>query len=141
MLLRNLDIKKGKCNGTRLIVKHLHGHIIEAEILTGTHKGEYVFIPRIKLAPSDVSLPFTLERTQFPIRLSYCMTINKAQGQTFDKLGIFLPSPVFSHGQLYVAFSQARSFQSITVLVGQTMVQGLFGTKTITKDVVYKEIL
>jgi ATP-dependent exoDNAse (exonuclease V) alpha subunit len=69
------------------------------------------------------------------------MTINKAQGQTFDKLGIFLPSPVFSHGQLYVAFSRARSFQSITVLVGQTMVQGLFGTKTITKNVVYKEIL
>jgi hypothetical protein len=141
MLLPNLDIKKGKCNGTRLIVRRLHDHFIDAEILTGTHKGDNVFIPRIKLAPSDVSLPFTLERTQFPIRLSYCMTINKSQGQTFEKLGIFLPSPVFTHGQLYVAFSRARNFQSISVLVGQTTVQGLFGGKTITKNVVYKEIL
>ena len=33
------------------------------------------------------------------------MTVNKAQGQTFERVGIYLPSPVFSHGQLYVAFS------------------------------------
>jgi hypothetical protein len=141
MLLRNLDVKKGLCNGTRLIVMRLYDHIIEAKILTGTHKGDFVFIPRIKLAPSIENLPFTLERTQFPIRLSYCMTINKSQGQTFENLGIFLPAPVFAHGQLYVAFSRARSVQNISVLVGQTTVQGLFQGKTITKNVGYKEIL
>jgi hypothetical protein len=141
MLLRNLDIKKGLCNGTRLIVMRLQNHIIEAKILTGTHRGDLVFIPRIRLAPSIETLPFILERTQFPIRLSYCMTINKSQGQTFENLGIFLPAPVFAHGQLYVAFSRARSFQNISVLVGQTTVQGLFEGKTITKNVVYKEIL
>ena len=67
MLLRNLDIRKGLCNGTRLTVKHLHEHIIiDAQILSGTNAGKRFLIPRFKLAPSDVSLPFTLERTQFP---------------------------------------------------------------------------
>ena len=105
MLLRNLDIRKGLCNGTRLVIRNLHERVIDAKILTGANKGDLVLIPRLKLAPSDVNLPFTLERTQFPLRLSYCMTINKSQGQTFSRLGIFLPSPVFAHGQLYVAFS------------------------------------
>jgi hypothetical protein len=141
MLLRNLDLKKGLCNGTRLIIHHLHEHVLDAEILTGAFKGGRVLIPRIKLAPSDVNLPFTLQRIQFPIRLSYSMTINKAQGQTFDKVGIYLLSPVFSHGQLYVAFSRARSFDSIYVKVCQTTTQGQFGGKTITPNVVFKEVL
>ena len=37
------------------------------------------------------------------------MTINKAQSQTFTRVGIALPEPVFTHGQLYVALSRAGS--------------------------------
>ena len=141
MLLRNLDIRRGLCNGTRLIVHRLHDRVLDAEILTGTHNGERVLIPRIKLAPSDASLPFTLQRIQFPLCLSYSMTINKSQGQTFDKLGIFLSAPVFSHGQLYVAFSRARSFKDIHVKIEQSTTQGMFNGEYITPNVVFKEIL
>ena len=84
-----------------MVIRNLHERVIDAKISTGANKGDLVLIPRPKLAPSDVNLPFTLERTQFPLRLSYCMTINTSQGQTFSRLGIFLPSPVFAHGQLY----------------------------------------
>jgi len=45
MLLRNLSPTKGLCNGTRLIVRDLKQHIIEAEIITGTHLGQRVYIP------------------------------------------------------------------------------------------------
>ncbi|KAK1343257.1 hypothetical protein QTO34_016035 [Cnephaeus nilssonii] len=39
---------------------------------------------------------------------AFAMTINKSQGQTLDRVGIFLPEPIFRHGQLYVAFSRVR---------------------------------
>ena len=61
------------------------------------------------------------------------MTINKSQGQTFDKVGIFLREPVFSHGQLYVAFSRARTINGVKVVVEKK--------KRVTRNVVYKTIL
>ena len=138
MLLRNLDIKRHLCNGTRLIIRHLHDNVIDAQTITSQQR---VLIPRIKLAPSDVHLPFVLCRYQFPIRLAYAMTINKAQGQTFDQIGIYLPQPVFSHGQLYVAFSRVRSFSDVTVHISPTTYQGHMKRITYTQNIVFKEIL
>ena len=62
MLLRNLDIRNGICNGTRVIVRHLHEHSIDAEVLSSSQLGKRVLIPCITLAPNDVNLPFILER-------------------------------------------------------------------------------
>ena len=141
MLLRNMDIRKGLCNGTRMIIHHVHGHVLDAEVITGSGIGQRVLIPRIKLNPSDVNLPFRLQRIQFPVRLSYSMTINKAQGQTFDKVGIYLPSPDFAHGQLYVAFSRARAFCHVYVKIEQSTTQGVFQGKYVTQNVVFLEVL
>ncbi|GAN11433.1 ATP-dependent helicase RRM3-like [Mucor ambiguus] len=101
MLLRNLDPSSGLCNGTRLVVKSLLRNIIEATIQTGPSIGSVVCIPRIELiSPDSDSVQF--RRRQFPVRTAFAMTINKAQGQTLDSIGLYLPKPVFSHGQLYV---------------------------------------
>ncbi|CAF4560566.1 unnamed protein product [Rotaria sp. Silwood2] len=39
MLLRNLDVNRGLCNGTRLIARCLHNHTIDCEVATGSNKG------------------------------------------------------------------------------------------------------
>ena len=100
MLLRNLDAPR-LCNGTRLCVKTLMPHVIEATILTGCAKGEDVFIPRIPIIPTDE--PFEFKRLQFPLRLAFAMSINKAQGQSLKVAGVNLETSCFSHGELYVA--------------------------------------
>ena len=142
MLLRNIDTNNGLTNGTRLILKRLYNQFLDAEVLTGTAAGKRVYIPRMSLKPSDVNLPFTLNRRQFPIRLSYAITINKSQGQTFEKIGLFLPTPCFAHGQLYVAFSRARSINDIRVKVSNTPhQQGKHCRTTYTKNIVYTQIL
>jgi ATP-dependent DNA helicase PIF1 len=86
MLLRNLDVHQGLCNGIRLIVRRLLNHTIDCEVAIGSNKESRFLIPRITLTPSDPFLPFKLRRHQFPIRLSFAMAINKSQGQTFDRL-------------------------------------------------------
>ena len=37
---------------------------------------------------------------EFKFRLAFCLSINKGQGQENERVGIYLPSPVFSHGTL-----------------------------------------
>ena len=117
MLLRNIDGDQGLCNGTRLQVQRLTRNCIVARVLTGPKRGNTAFIPRIPLIASDFGLPFSLRRRQFPIMMAFAMTINKAQGQTVPNLGIYLPRPVFAHGQLYVALSRATCPENIKIVV------------------------
>jgi ATP-dependent DNA helicase PIF1 len=80
LLLRNLNQSIGLCNGTRLIVKRLGQHVIEAKIITGNNVSKRVFIPRIIMSPSGTDWPFVLRRRQFPVRVAFAITINKSQG-------------------------------------------------------------
>ena len=100
ILLRNINQAEGLCNGTRLIVTKLGNRIVEAEVITGSNIGKRVLIHRITMSPSNSKWPFTLLRRQFPLKVCFAMTINKSQGMTFKQVGVYLPKPVFSHGQL-----------------------------------------
>jgi len=63
------------------------------------------------------------KRKLFLIRLSFAMTINKAQGQTIPNAGVYLPKPVFSHGQLYVALSKATVKSNIKILASHPVIR------------------
>ena len=63
LLIRNLSITDGLCNGTRLKTTKLFKYNIEAEIITGENKGNKVLIPHITLNTCELSsLPFILYR-------------------------------------------------------------------------------
>ena len=137
MLLRNLNQSIGLCNGTRLIVTSLGDMVIQATIMSGSFVGHSVLIPRIRLTLKNHKLPFVLERRQFPIRVCYAMTINKSQGQTLATVGIYLKTPVFTHGQLYVAISRVTSKKGLKILIEDD--NGNYCDTT--KNIVYREVL
>ena len=135
ILLHNLNPYEGLCNGTRMIVTAMAERVIEAQILTGTHVGKKAFIPRISLDTSmSTGLGFILRRRQLPIRLGFSMSINKAQGQSLDRVGIYLNNPVFAHGQLYVVLSRCTDYHNLRILLPPN-------SNRQTTNIVYKEVL
>jgi len=136
MLLRNIDLKLGLCNGTRLIITKMGKFVLEGKVISGSNIGEIFFIPRLSLSPSDVKIPFKFQRRQFPISISFAMTINKSQGKSLKSVGIYLPSLVFSHGQLYVTISRVTSKQGWKILI----VDGDGQNTDTTSNVVYHDV-
>jgi ATP-dependent DNA helicase PIF1 len=117
MLMRNIDQSMGLCNGTRLIITRMANHVLEAKIMSGINIGSMTYIPRMDMSPSQSTWQLKLTRRQFPIIVSYAMTINKSQAQSLDSVGLYLPRSVFSHGQLYVAMSRVKSKGGLKILI------------------------
>ncbi|XP_057433318.1 uncharacterized protein LOC130726103 [Lotus japonicus] len=102
----------------------------------GIMLGKTEYILRITLTPSDSGLPFKFSRRQFLVTLCFAMTINKSQGHSLSHVGLYLPMPVFTHGQLYVALSRVKSRIGLKVLIVDE--QGVVSTST--RNVVYKKV-
>ena len=71
-------------------VMHLSANM-RAHLRTGTLAGK----------SDDANIPFEFKRLQFPIRVCFAMSTNKAQGQSVTLAGLYLQAPCFSHGQYF----------------------------------------
>ena len=98
ILLRNLYPKEGLCNATQMTIICMERWCIEVQILGGEFDGTIKVLPRIKLLTTEGELHFIPTCNQFPIRLSFAMTVNKAQGQLLEVVGIDLCELAFTHG-------------------------------------------
>jgi len=124
LLTRNLLNSLGLVNGTRLIL--LSDPPAEGDSLRVLHvqtvppEGSRApptdfFLPRINFSMTTPGgLMFV--RRQFPVRLAYATTPNKAQGQTLIKVCVDTRHENFSHGTGYVSNSRTRTFSHLGYL-------------------------
>ena len=135
MLLRNISPKDGLCNGTKLIFeKVLDNKLLVCKFPSSD---KTVLIPRIKFISDPKFYAFEWSRRQFPIIIAFATTINKAQGQTLKKVGVWLRSPVFTHRQLYVASSRTGDPDGLKFAVMQQPGEPL----SAIANVVFKEVI
>ena len=120
ILIRNMLPTLGLVNGTRL--RLLSDPPQEGELLSllhvetvGLEHNTRHFIPRIIF---ELTTPGGLMfvRRQFPVRLAYAFTGNKAQGQTIIKCVYDSRHESFSHGTAYVANSRTTGFATLGFL-------------------------
>ena len=143
MLMRNINVREGLANGTRLKVLQCMERSIFCEICTGPDHfvGKKVFIPKLFIT-NDNDDYFQMKRYQLPIRVCFAMTINKAQGQTLQKVGLYMPKPCFAHGQLYVALSRVTHPKFLQLFIPHNAENhGKYDGDFYTQNIVHRNIL
>ena len=145
LLIRNLDVKSGHCNGTRYIIEDFTEKIIMAKKLNGDgSENDTILIPKFSINSKDTDFAVIFKRKQFPIVGAYYLTFNRAQGQSFQKCGLDLPESVFCHGQLYVGFGRCGDNKKLSVYANQEEFEHLKDSLpeggTFTRNVVYTEV-
>ncbi|KAG0728157.1 hypothetical protein GWK47_033090 [Chionoecetes opilio] len=104
---------------------------LRCKALQPSSRGDDFYLPRVPIITQAASGTKFRMRLQFPIRVAFAMTINKCQDQTKSYVGVSLPTPVFTHDQLYVSLSRVDCADAVEVVA----------PRGITRNVVYSEAL
>ena len=174
MLLRNLDAKEGHVNGSRYAVKEIRVRHILLERADSTRREllcpridfmtdeNYPFSLRRRQFP--VTLAFAITSNKSQVRWGGSMVralsllakrwrrmnlkspvLFQLQGQTLERAGIYLDTPFFTHGQLYVALSRVGHPDNVRVFLEHSDVvrdeKGEVAGTGYTRNTVYREIL
>ena len=110
LLLTNLNLKSGLCNGSRGIVVKFHNSRPVVKFRNGIQTVIDHSIQEIKINPKT-----SVTRSQIPLVLAYAITIHKSQGSSLDCAQIDIGREIFTHGQAYVALSRIRSLQDLSL--------------------------
>jgi hypothetical protein len=151
MLLCNLNKRLGLCNGTRFIVTGMFKESIRVKRITPFRgRRDEIFLSKLFMRSEDVAVAGSVERFQIPVTPAFVITINKSQGQSVQRVGLFLRRPVFSGGQFYVAVSRGMNGRNVFIAVvkgpEQGPIVGLRGGRGAannvkTKNIVYRSLL
>lgn len=95
MLLRNIDQFVGLCNGARLIIRKMSKYVLEGKVISRSKLGMKIYTPKLSSTPSYLIIPFKFQRRQFHLVVSFAMTINKSQSQSFKHDGVFFSQLFF----------------------------------------------
>ena len=110
----------GLQNNARVRITHITKYAIRVQTI---EQGPKSFsLPRILF---KFKLPFmqsySITRLQFPLRLAYCLTMNKSQGQTIsNRMLLDISAESFAHGHLYVALSRITAYHNIMIFCQQS---------------------
>ena len=116
MIVKNM--MKHVFNGVRCVLLSIIGSkSVFVRLISGPGAGDIILLPSVIFAitPEQSGLPFSIRRRQLPMIPAFAVTVHKAQGQTLSKVGIYITTPMFTHGQLYTALSRTRGWSNIRV--------------------------
>ncbi|XP_067215692.1 uncharacterized protein [Linepithema humile] len=118
MIRRNIDATLGLVNGTIAqvisIVQDISTDRVESIKLLLPSGSEYL-IQRVSVKFEVMDRVYVI-REQFPLSLSYGITIHKSQGLSLQNAIMDIGNSVFSHGQIYVALSRLTSLDGLHLI-------------------------
>jgi len=116
MMLKN-DSGKRWVNGSIGKIDKLEPDSITVNIVGNKYKIEKESWTEVEFVLNNetkkIEEKIIAEFAQFPLQLSYAMTIHKSQGKTFDRITVDVGTGAFAHGQVYVALSRCRTLNGI----------------------------
>lgn len=110
MLIFNMDVELGLCNGSRGVVlscekdhvvvkfKNIEQEVTITPVSFEIREGDYKFI-----------------RQQIPLVIAYAITIHKSQGSTLDCAVVNIGSTVFGDNMSYVALGRVKSIEGLYI--------------------------
>jgi ATP-dependent DNA helicase PIF1 len=110
MLLINMDMEAGLCNGSRGIVIDIIEDIPVVQFLNGVSRTISHYTWNIQEGNETL-----MKIIQIPLRVAYATTIHKSQGSSLDYVEIDL-SDIFDYGQAYVALSRVKRLEGLSII-------------------------
>ena len=116
LLYCNYSKTEGLTKNTRVKVVEIRDNFIGVQKLDDGSEGPVTYLPRCPFEfQSNYGHAYKFIRIQFPLRLAYCLSYNRSQGQSAKRIVVDIVVPPFCHGHMYVAFSTARRYDGCIV--------------------------
>ena len=118
MIRRNIDVTLGLVNGTIgnvvAVNRSADGNRIDSIKIVSSDNKEFT-LTKIDIK-FEVFHKIVIHRKQFPLSLSYGITIHKSQGVTCKNAMMDLGTTIFSDGQAYVGLSRVSTLEGLHLI-------------------------